>query len=60
MGMGLDEFSVPLERILDLKATIHGLRVRKLQPLVHQALAASSAAQVKQLVAKFTAEARET
>lgn len=53
MGMGLDEFSVPPERILGLRATIHGLRVRKLQPLVHQALAASSGAQVKALVEKL-------
>lgn len=58
MGMGLDEFSVPLERILDLRATIHRLRVRQLQPLVHQALAAGTSAAVRELVAKSGHPAR--
>lgn len=50
MAMGLDTFSVPSEQILPLRQLVHGLSRRQLQPLLHQALALSTAAEVENLV----------
>jgi phosphoenolpyruvate-protein phosphotransferase (PTS system enzyme I) len=53
-AMGLDEFSVPLGQILPIRSQIRRLKVRQLQPLIHQALAAQSPAEVRALVDQLT------
>ena len=50
MAMGLDGFSVPAKRVLPLRKLVHGLSARKMQPLVHQALDAANADEVRKLV----------
>lgn len=53
-AMGLDEFSVPLSQVLPVRSQIRRLKVRQLQPLIHQALAAHSPAEVRALVDQLT------
>ncbi|WP_242364427.1 phosphoenolpyruvate--protein phosphotransferase [Limosilactobacillus antri] len=50
MGMGLDEFSMSSNRILQIRSLIKKLNTRQLQPLVHRALNARSATEVTDLV----------
>ena len=50
MAMGMDELSVPSPQVASVRNLIGQLKIRQLQPLLHQALAAHSAADVKQLV----------
>lgn len=50
MGMGLDEFSMNSNRILQIRALIKKLNPRQLQPLVHRALNAQGAPEVAKLV----------
>ncbi|WP_283576970.1 phosphoenolpyruvate--protein phosphotransferase [Limosilactobacillus oris] len=50
MGMGLDEFSMNSNRILQIRSLIKKMNTRQLQPLVHRALNAQSAPEVAELV----------
>lgn len=50
MGMGLDEFSMNSNRILQIRSLIKKMNTRQLQPLVHRALNAQSALEVAELV----------
>lgn len=59
MGMGLDEFSMNSNRILQIRALIKKLNTRQLQPLVHHSLDAQNAATVAKLVREFIPELGE-
>lgn len=50
MGMGLDEFSMNSNQILQIRSLIKKMNTRQLQPLVHRALNAQSAPEVAELV----------
>lgn len=50
MAMGLDEFSMNSSSILHIRSLINQLSTRQLQPLVHKALNATTAAEVERLV----------
>ena len=50
MAMGLDEFSMNSSSILHIRSLINQLNTRQLQPLVHKALNATTAAEVERLV----------
>lgn len=50
MGMGLDEFSMNSNRILQIRSLIKKMNTRQLQPLVHRALNAQSAPEVAELI----------
>lgn len=50
MAMGMDELSVPSAQVASVRNEISQLKIRQLQPLLHQALAAKNAAEVKWLV----------
>lgn len=50
MAMGMDELSVPSPQVATVRNLIGQLKIRQLQPLLHQALAAHNADEVKQLV----------
>lgn len=52
-AMGLDEFSMNSSQILRIRSLISHLNNRQLQPLVHRALAARSAREVKMLVKEY-------
>lgn len=58
MGMGLDEFSMNSNRILQVRSLINQLNTRQLQPLVHRALDAKSAGEVKMLVKEYVPQLR--
>jgi phosphotransferase system enzyme I (PtsI) len=58
MGMGLDEFSMNSSQILRTRALINQLNTRKLQPLVHRAMGAKSAAEVEMLVKEYVPQLR--
>lgn len=53
MAMGLDEFSMSSSQILRVRSLINQLNTRKLQPLVHRAIHAETAAAVQELVEKY-------
>ena len=59
MGMGLDEFSMNSNRILQIRSLVKKLNTRQLQPLVHRALNAPSALAVTGLVREFVPELAE-
>lgn len=50
MGMGLDEFSMNSNQILQIRSLIKKMNTRQLQPLVHRALNVQSAPEVAELV----------
>ena len=50
LGLGLDEFSMNSSSILHIRSLINQLNTRQLQPLVHKALNATTAAEVERLV----------
>ncbi len=50
MAMGLDEFSMNSSSILHIRSLINQLNTRQLQPLVHKALNAVTAAEVERLI----------
>lgn len=50
MAMGLDEFSMNSSSILHIRSLINQLNTRQLQPLIHKAINAGTAAEVEQLV----------
>lgn len=50
MAMGMDELSVPSSQVASVRNEIGQLKIRQLQPLLHQALAAQNGREVKQLV----------
>ncbi len=56
MAMGLDEFSMSSSQILRVRSLINQLSTRKLQPLVHRAINAETAAEVQKLVKKYVPE----
>lgn len=58
MGMGLDEFSMNSSQILRTRSLINQLNTRKLQPLVHRAMGAKSAAEVAMLVKEYVPQLR--
>lgn len=53
MAMGLDEFSMSSSQILRVRSLINQLNTRKLQPLVHRAIHAETAAEVRKLVEEY-------
>ncbi|MCG4778968.1 hypothetical protein L0P10_19005, partial [Eggerthella lenta] len=50
LGMGIDEFSMNSTSILPIRSLIGELHVRQLQPLVHQAMNARNAKEVRQMI----------
>ncbi|HIW70345.1 MAG TPA: phosphoenolpyruvate--protein phosphotransferase [Candidatus Limosilactobacillus merdipullorum] len=50
MAMGMDELSVPSAQVASVRNEIGQLKIRQLQPLLHKALAAKNAAEVKRMV----------
>lgn len=58
MAMGLDEFSMSSSQILRVRSLINQLNTRKLQPLVHRAIHAETAAAVQELVEKYVPQVK--
>ena len=58
MAMGLDEFSMSSSQILRVRSLINQLNTRKLQPLVHRAIHAETAATVQELVEKYVPQVK--
>ena len=58
MAMGLDEFSMSSSQILRVRSLINQLNTRKLQPLVHRAIHAETAAAVQKLVEKYVPQVK--
>lgn len=58
MTMGLDEFSMSSSQILRVRSLINQLNTRKLQPLVHRAIHAETAATVQKLVEKYVPQVK--
>ena len=58
MAMGLDEFSMSSSQILRVRSLINQLNTRKLQPLVHRAIYAETAAAVQKLVEKYVPQVK--
>ena len=58
MAMGLDEFSMSSSQILRVRSLINQLNTRKLQPLVHRAIHAETAAEVRKLVEKYVPQVK--
>ena len=58
MAMGLDEFSMSSSQILRVRSLINQLNTRKLQPLVHRAIHAETAAAVQELVKKYVPQVK--
>ena len=58
MAMGLDEFSMNSSQILRIRSLINQLSTRKLQPLVHRAINAETAANVRKLVEEYVPEVK--
>ena len=58
MAMGLDEFSMSSSQILRVRSLINQLNTRKLQPLVHRAIHAETAAVVQELVEKYVPQVK--
>lgn len=58
MAMGLDEFSMSSSQILRVRSLINQLSTRKLQPLVHRAIHAETAAEVRKLVEKYVPQVK--
>ena len=58
MAMGLDEFSMSSSQILRVRSLINQLNTRKLQPLVHRAIHAETAAAVQGLVEKYVPQVK--
>lgn len=58
MAMGLDEFSMSSSQILRVRSLINQLNTRKLQPLVHRAILAETAAAVQKLVEKYVPQVK--
>lgn len=58
MAMGLDEFSMSSGQILRIRSLINQLNTRKLQPLVHRAIHAETAAAVQKLVEKYVPQVK--
>lgn len=50
MAMGMDELSVPSAQVASVRNMIGQLKIRQLQPLLHQSLNAKNANEVQQLV----------
>ena len=50
LGLGMDELSVSIPSVPTVKAQVRGLTLSELQPLARQALACSTAQEVRQLV----------
>lgn len=59
MAMGLDEFSMNSSSILHIRSLIKQLNTRQLQPLVHKALDAATADEVKKLIQQAVPQALE-
>lgn len=59
MAMGLDEFSMNSGQVLHIRSLIKQLSTRELQPLVHRAVNAETAGEVKKLVKEYVPELRE-
>ncbi len=58
MAMGLDEFSMSSSQILRVRSLINQLNTRKLQPLVHRAIHAETAAEVRKLVEEYVPQVK--
>lgn len=58
MALGLDEFSMSSSQILRVRSLINQLNTRKLQPLVHRAIHAETAAAVQELVEKYVPQVK--
>lgn len=58
MAMGLDEFSMSSSQILRVRSLINQLNTRKLQPLVHRAIHAETAATGQELVEKYVPQVK--
>lgn len=58
MAMGLDEFSMSSSQILRVRSLINQLNTRKLQPLVHRAIHAETAAEVRELVEEYVPQVK--
>ena len=53
IGLGMDELSVSIPSVPTVKAQVRGLKFSELQPLAQQALACSTAQEVRALVKKL-------
>ena len=53
LGLGMDELSVSIPSVPTVKAQVRGLNISELQPLARQALACSTAQEVRELVKKY-------
>ena len=58
MAMGLDEFSMSSSQILRVRSLINQLNTRKLQPLVHRAIHAETAAEGRKLVEEYVPQVK--
>lgn len=58
MAMGLDEFSMSSSQILRVRSLINQLNTRRLQPLVHRAIHAETAVEVRKLVEKYVPQVK--
>jgi phosphocarrier protein FPr len=54
LGLGMDELSVSIPSIPTVKAQVRALKISDLQPLARQALACSTAQEVRDLVKKLS------